>query len=198
MIISVCHRDGTQRLSDPVYDWDARTIKGTDPEMPGTPVVLDLVDVAHEHLILDAGCERSSGCRQAQAAERKQRRQAVAAKKAAHRARLQPRASAPGPSLCSPPPLKGPPTMSMTPPERETVVTTSDADDTLSIWTAQRPIITKLRNNPAATLVEEGKHDGSAWARFELPAALLSFRSVRRSGGAGNPAALAAARATRA
>jgi hypothetical protein len=40
-------------------------------------------------------------------------------------------------------------------------------------------MITRLKNNPAATLTEEGTHDGSAWARFTIPAALVSFRSVR-------------------
>ncbi|QEC49274.1 hypothetical protein FSW04_17940 [Baekduia soli] len=87
--------------------------------------------------------------------------------------------------------------MSLTPYERETIVNGSDADSTLSVWTAQRKIITKLKKNPAATLVDEGKHEGSAWAQFEVPADLLTFRTKRRVGGAGNPAALAAARAAR-
>jgi hypothetical protein len=69
--------------------------------------------------------------------------------------------------------------MSLTRAERETVITTSDADEVLTIWTAQRPIITKLKKNPAARLIDEGRHDGTAWAEFELPAALLSFRSKR-------------------
>jgi hypothetical protein len=47
------------------------------------------------------------------------------------------------------------------------------------IYTAQRPIITKLKKNPAATLVEEGTFEGTVWARFELPASLVSFRSTR-------------------
>ena len=69
--------------------------------------------------------------------------------------------------------------MSLTPPERETIINGSDADDTVTIWTAQRPVITKLRKNPAAALLDEGLHEGSAWAKFELPADLLSFRSGR-------------------
>jgi hypothetical protein len=67
--------------------------------------------------------------------------------------------------------------MSLTEPERETVINLNDDETVAYIYSAQRSIITKLRKNPAATLVEEGKHDGSAWARFELPASLLSFRS---------------------
>ena len=70
--------------------------------------------------------------------------------------------------------------MSLTPPERETIVSMTDADDVARIWTAQRTIITKLPANPAATLIEEGTHDGTAWARFEIPAALLTFRTRRR------------------
>jgi hypothetical protein len=69
--------------------------------------------------------------------------------------------------------------MSLTAAERETIVTMNDEDGHADIWTAQRPIITKLRKNPAATLIDEGKHDGSAWAQFRLPAALLSFRTKR-------------------
>lgn len=72
-------------------------------------------------------------------------------------------------------------TTGLTAPERETVITTSDDDDTLDIWTAQRPVITKLRRNPAATLVSEGSHGSAAWARFTLPADLLTFRSGKRS-----------------
>jgi hypothetical protein len=69
--------------------------------------------------------------------------------------------------------------VSLTAPERETIVTLNDEDETAEVWTAQRPVITKLKRNPAATLLEEGTHDGSAWARFELPKGLVSFRSTR-------------------
>jgi hypothetical protein len=76
--------------------------------------------------------------------------------------------------------------VSLTAPERETVITMTDADGVAEIYTAQRPIITKLKKNPAATLLEEGKFEGPAWARFELPKALISFRSgqVKRPGAA--------------
>jgi hypothetical protein len=67
--------------------------------------------------------------------------------------------------------------LSLTAAERETVINLNDEDATASIWTAQRPVITKLKKNPAATLLEEGKHDGSVWATFELPAGLVSFRT---------------------
>ena len=44
--------------------------------------------------------------------------------------------------------------------------------------TAQRTIITKLKR-AGATLLEDGKIEGTAWARFRLPARFLSFRTVR-------------------
>ena len=69
--------------------------------------------------------------------------------------------------------------MSLSGIERETVIVSNDEDDTASVWTAQRPVITKLRRNPSAVLIEEGQHDGSAWAKFEIPKGLISFRSAR-------------------
>jgi hypothetical protein len=69
---------------------------------------------------------------------------------------------------------------SLTAAERETVVNWSDADDEMTVWTAQRPIITKLKRNPAATLVEEGHHGTTAWALFRLPTNLLTFRTPRK------------------
>jgi hypothetical protein len=65
--------------------------------------------------------------------------------------------------------------------ERETIITMNDEDDTADIWTAQRTIITKLRKNPAAVVTEEGVHGSTVWARFTLPADLISFRSSRRT-----------------
>lgn len=69
--------------------------------------------------------------------------------------------------------------MALTAHERETIIGFSDGEPTASIWTAQRRIITKLKRNPGATLVEEGVHEGTAWARFTLPAKLVSFRAPR-------------------
>lgn len=67
--------------------------------------------------------------------------------------------------------------MSLTAPERETIIRLNDEDDLANIWTAQRPWITKLKKNPAATLLDEGVFDSSAWAEFEVPASLISVRS---------------------
>ena len=51
---------------------------------------------------------------------------------------------------------------------------------TRTIHTHQRRIITKLRNNPAATEIADLTFEGTAGAVFELPADLISFRSARR------------------
>jgi hypothetical protein len=69
--------------------------------------------------------------------------------------------------------------MSFTAPERETVITFNDEDEFAHVYTAQRPIITKLKKNPSAKLIEEGTFEGSVWAKFELPKALISFRTQR-------------------
>jgi hypothetical protein len=72
--------------------------------------------------------------------------------------------------------------LSLTAPERETVITFSDADETATIHTHQRRVITKLRNNPSAELIEDISFDGTAGAVFEIPADLITFRSGRRKG----------------
>jgi hypothetical protein len=71
--------------------------------------------------------------------------------------------------------------MSLTAPERETVITFSDESGTATIHTHQHRIITELRNNPAATEIEDLTFDGTAGAVFELPADLISYRSTRRT-----------------
>jgi len=71
--------------------------------------------------------------------------------------------------------------MSLTAPERETIIGMDDSRDTASIYTAQRKLITKLKKNPAVVLLEEGVFEGSAWARFEMPANLISFRTVKKT-----------------
>ncbi len=44
-----------------------------------------------------------------------------------------------------------------------------------TVHTHQRKIITKLKNNPAAELIEDTSFDGTAGAVFELPADRISF-----------------------
>jgi hypothetical protein len=83
---------------------------------------------------------------------------------------------------------------SLTPPERETVIVFSDDSDMATVTTHQRPILTKLRSNPAAVEVEDLRYGTTDGARFEIPRALISFRSKRRQGGSGNPDALRKAR----
>ena len=54
--------------------------------------------------------------------------------------------------------------------ERETVVNTTDDDELVRIWTAQRRHITRLRKNPAFTEVASGHHESTEWAEFTIPA----------------------------
>ena len=84
--------------------------------------------------------------------------------------------------------------MSLTAFERETVISFSDGEDIAYIYSAPRTVITKLKNNPAAVLVEEGVFEGSVWARSTLPASLVSFRTahVKRKLSGGQREALAA------
>jgi len=65
--------------------------------------------------------------------------------------------------------------MSLTKQERETVVTMNDGEAWAEVWTAQRPRITQLKARDAE-LLEEGTIEGTAWARFRLPARCISFR----------------------
>src|SRR3954469_3100480 len=87
--------------------------------------------------------------------------------------------------------------LSLTAPERETVITFSDEDDTATVHTHQRRIITKLRNNPAASELEDLTFQGTAGAVFELPVWAISFLSKKRKGGPGNASALQKAREAR-
>jgi hypothetical protein len=88
--------------------------------------------------------------------------------------------------------------LSLTPPERETVITFSDADDTATIHTHQRRIVTKHLNNPAATKVDGLTFEGTAGAVFEMPADFISFRSGRRRKVSPEQARAAAANLSRA
>lgn len=53
--------------------------------------------------------------------------------------------------------------------ERETVITTSDGDDVVRVWTAQRKVIGRLRRHQAFTEVRSGDDNGE-WAEFTIPA----------------------------
>jgi hypothetical protein len=70
--------------------------------------------------------------------------------------------------------------VSLTAPERETVIVMTDADELAIVYTTQRSVITRLKKNPAAGLLEEGRFERSPWAEFELPKRFVSFRSKRR------------------
>lgn len=67
--------------------------------------------------------------------------------------------------------------MSLTAYERETVININDQDEFAIVVTYQRTMITKLRRNPAAELIEQFDHNGSPGARFKIPAKLVSIRN---------------------
>ncbi|HKN44261.1 MAG TPA: hypothetical protein VJW23_10075 [Propionibacteriaceae bacterium] len=64
--------------------------------------------------------------------------------------------------------------------ERETVITTSDDDHLVSIWTAQKRFITKMRKNPQFTEVETGFYGTSEFSVFTIPADRWSPLGVKR------------------
>jgi hypothetical protein len=84
--------------------------------------------------------------------------------------------------------------MSLAPAERETVITLNDEDEFAHVYTSQRPWITKLRKHPSARLIEEGKFEGSAWARFEVEKELVRVAPRRRKARSGAAEHLRAAR----
>ena len=65
------------------------------------------------------------------------------------------------------------------------------------IETHQRRIITKLRNNPSATEIEDLSFDGTAGAVFELPVWAISFLTRKRKGNPNAAEHLAKARQVR-
>lgn len=61
--------------------------------------------------------------------------------------------------------------------ERETVITWSDADSVIQITTSQRPMITSLKNNPSAKLIETSQDVHI----FEIPLGLITVRKGKRT-----------------
>lgn len=71
-------------------------------------------------------------------------------------------------------------TDSLSAPERETIVTVSDADDLVRIWSAQRRHITRMRRNAQFTQIRTGFHGTTEWAEFTVPADRWSPVGVKR------------------
>lgn len=63
--------------------------------------------------------------------------------------------------------------------ERETIIRWDDESGLVSIWTAQRPVITKLRKSAAFTEVKSGSHGSSPWAEFSIPVSEFRFSAKR-------------------
>lgn len=59
--------------------------------------------------------------------------------------------------------------MSLTADERETVITVNDGEDIVRLWTAQRPVIRRVRSDSRWTVVEIGEHDGSPYISATCP-----------------------------
>lgn len=55
--------------------------------------------------------------------------------------------------------------------ERETTITSTDGDNVVRIWTAQRRYIGALKRSGKFTLLREGAIGSTAWAEFEIAAA---------------------------
>jgi hypothetical protein len=70
--------------------------------------------------------------------------------------------------------------MSLTPYERETIISYSDGDDRAHVYTEQRTVINRLKKLSGVILEGEGERCGSPWARFRLPASYVKFRAPRR------------------
>ena len=89
--------------------------------------------------------------------------------------------------------------------ERETTITSTDADGLVRIWTAQRGHLGRLRRNPNFTEVASGHYAKTEWAEFTIPAAMWNPASGAKRATArqseeqraANVARLAAARHTR-
>lgn len=83
--------------------------------------------------------------------------------------------------------------MSANPAERETVITTSDADRTVTIWTAQAKYIRALRKEKAAKELKSGVFEGSEFALFEVSTAqwnpIRGFKRTRNMSDAARAAA---------
>jgi hypothetical protein len=67
---------------------------------------------------------------------------------------------------------------SLTPIERETIITTDDGRKTATITSYQRKIISALKNKGYVP-VEDGRLGSTYWAEFEIPVKGLSFRRPR-------------------
>jgi hypothetical protein len=77
--------------------------------------------------------------------------------------------------------------LSLTALERETVITLNDEEGFAEIYTSQRPWITRLSKNPSAELLEEGRFEGSKWAKYKVPKGLISVRAKSRKGQIARP-----------
>lgn len=83
---------------------------------------------------------------------------------------------------------------SLTAPERETTVVTSDDDELVHIWTAQKRHITRLRRHSGFTEVKSGYYGTTEWAEFTTLSDQWSPAGVKRSISLSSEQRMAAAR----
>jgi hypothetical protein len=68
----------------------------------------------------------------------------------------------------------------LTAPERETVIVMNDESDVAEVTTHQRPMLTKLRKNPAAEEIEDVSFGSTPGATFRIPKDRISFLGPKR------------------
>ena len=93
--------------------------------------------------------------------------------------------------------------------ERETIIRMSDGDDLVTIWSAQRTVLTALRKKPEQFIEKSSGFDGSTeYAEFEIPKKMFNLaksakvtvnltpeqREMRRQQGIANMAKMQASR----
>lgn len=71
-------------------------------------------------------------------------------------------------------------TRSLSAEERETTIWTTDADELVHIWSAQKKHITKMRKDAAFTEVRSGHYGVTEFAEFTIPVDLWSPLGVVR------------------
>lgn len=71
--------------------------------------------------------------------------------------------------------------MSLPAAERTTVISFDDSSALAFVSTYNAALIRSLRSNPSADLNSTGGTDGTDWADFTIPKALIAFRVKRRA-----------------
>lgn len=68
---------------------------------------------------------------------------------------------------------------SLTAPERETIIRWDDESEVVSIWTAQRTLVTRLGKDARFTRVAGGLYGSTPWAEYTIPVDRFTFGAKR-------------------